>query len=144
MKTKKIKLISSVLAAAAVLSAGSVFAEPANETKAAGTGETVSPYFIAITSYDNVFDISSGTATCYGYTSVRSGYIARVIVELQKLNGDWETIETWTQYGPSITAQVDEEYDLEKGTYRLKTTHQAFKGIDTAETYTVYSDEMSY
>lgn len=140
MGKQKVKLISVLLAATALFSTGSVFAENTNQTRAISPGETISPQFIALENKDCRLTISSGVATCYGYTKTSSGYIARVTVELQKLDGTWETIKTWNKMGSGMTAIINETYSVGSGTYRLKTTHQAFRGIDLIESHTMYTD----
>lgn len=49
-----------------------------------------------------------GKMQCYGKTEVRNGYIAGVVIELQRDDGkDWTTIKTWSG--------TDEDYiNLEK------------------------------
>ena len=86
-----------------------------------------------------------GVLNCTGGTTVKSGYTAKVIVELQVLNDDWETIRTWSDSGGTI-AGVDEDYNATRGNvYQLRLTHLAYNSNgNLAEMITDYSGIYSY
>ncbi len=86
-----------------------------------------------------------GVLICTGGTTVKSGYTARVIVELQVLEDDWETVATWSDSG-GMTAAVDQDYDATKGeTYQLRLTHLAYNSNgNLVEMITDYSGIYSY
>lgn len=86
-----------------------------------------------------------GVLTCTGGTSVKIGYTAKVIVELQVLEDDWETIATWSDSG-GMTAAVDQDYTATRGeTYQLRLTHLAYNSNgNLVEMITDYSGIYSY
>ena len=138
MRKQMTKFISVALATTAILSTGVAYAEAAQQTRATASGEIVSPRFLAMQDIDASFSISSGTAYCYGYTKVQSGYTAKVKVELQKNNGSWTTVKTWTKTSTGTIAKVDETYSVGSGSYRLKVTHEALQNGVSVETSTKY------
>lgn len=86
-----------------------------------------------------------GVLTCTGGTTVKSGYTAKVIVELQILDGGWETIATWSDAGGTI-AGVDRDYNVTRGnSYQLRLTHLAYNSNgNLVEMITDYSITYSY
>lgn len=102
----------------------------------------VSPANIAITSTANLLEIYSGnTLTVFGKTSVQYGYKSEVIVELQRHNGSWGTVYTFSDTG-NTSAVVDTTQTVASGyDYRLKLTHIAYdSNWNEIETITKYSD----
>lgn len=105
----------------------------------------IMPQNIAIINHSRNLTISSGKASCYGYTKTQSGYKAKVTVELQRQGTTWTTIKTWTALD-SAKAVVDETYSVSSGySYRLKTTHYALNSSGSVVESTVkYSSTVSY
>lgn len=104
----------------------------------------VLPSNIAITAMNNSLSLGSvDKLSCYGKTSVQSGYTAEVVVELQQKDGGWNTIKTWSNSG-SPFAIVDEDRYVSKGySYRLKLTHKAYNSRGTqVESITKYSETV--
>lgn len=115
------------------------YAEPTGKT-GDSSGSEITPYFIAIVTCSADLDISGGIASCYGHTHTRGEYIARVVVELQKYeNGKWNKVTSWAANGFSNYVEIDKDYAIASGTYRVKTTHQALQGIDVVETHIEYA-----
>lgn len=88
----------------------------------------VEPRNIAINNCLNSLSMDTpGVLTCAGATTVKPGYTARVIVELQYFDdGDWTTDATWSDNG-GMSASVEEDYTATKGnTYRLRLSHLAY------------------
>jgi len=109
------------------------------------TEDSISPRYVVImnTSYD-FQKLSQDKLKCAGRTTVEPNNIAKVIVELQRYENDWETIETWTDTC-EIYARVETECYVEKNyIYRLKITYEAYtENMDFIECNTVYSNEIS-
>lgn len=106
----------------------------------------ISPKYIAIITPDKNLSISSGKATCYGYTKTQGNYKAKVKVELQKSGSTWTTIKSWEKTSTNSSATVNETYSVTKGySYRLKTTHYALNSSGSIVESTVkYSSTVSY
>lgn len=98
---------------------------------------------VVITEATNALSRSGSSMNCYGKTSVPAGYKASVIVELQKYNGGWATINRWSATG-GINASVSKSYGVESGyKYRVKSTHRAYDSNgNTVETIVKYSGEV--
>ncbi len=105
----------------------------------------IAPQNVVITKTDNRLTLSSGVTTCYGKTSVPTGYTAGVIVELQQMDGSWQTIKTWNAK-ESVSALIQETYSVSKGySYQLKVTHTAYNSSGIlVEVITKYSDIITY
>lgn len=141
MKHNFKKVVSMMLSIVTIVFAlaATGYAEPTGKT-GDSSGSEITPYFIAITTCGNDLDISGGIASCYGFTHTRGNYIARVVVELQKYeNSTWSTIKTWAANGSADYVEIDKDYAIASGTYRVKTTHQALQGIDVVETHIEYA-----
>lgn len=139
----KRKNIYAILAALAVSMGGmsALAAEPAEPAQgAASQQENIMPCFTAIADgWNGLLNEGSGKLRCTGGTSVRDGYTAGVIVELQEYqNGGWSTIKTWSGMGNS-SLQIEESWYVVSGSYQVKVTHIAMRGNSSAETYTTYS-----
>ena len=107
------------------LTAVPAFAEAEDTPK---TAREIVPFNIVITKIYNSLSIASGqTLKCYAETSVASGNNAGLTMELQQLqNGDWTTIETWSNSGGTKTT-LDKTYTVSKGySYKLKLTNRGF------------------
>ena len=101
---------------------------------------------IAISGTENGLTITaSGSAQCSGKTTVVSGYKAKIKVELQRKNGSWSTIKTWTATGDGV-ARISKSYSVSSGyQYRVKTTHYALTSSGSiVESQYGYSDLVSY
>lgn len=62
-----------------------------------------------------------------------------VTLELQQLDGDWETIETWVESENDSTISFVEEAVIPKNySYRLKVTAEAYSGSTLLEEVTEY------
>ncbi|MBR6729616.1 MAG: hypothetical protein IKL80_05585 [Clostridia bacterium] len=144
MKKKQVKqFISLCMAAVLALSLGAFVS-----AEGAATRENViSPRFVAISDCGNLLELENswGKLYCLGYTDTYPGYYAKVTVELQQMNGRWETIKTWTDSPTSDGATVSEYYYVSEGEYQLKVTHQAYNSNWTlADEFISYSDLVQY
>lgn len=142
MKTKRFRRMAA-LAAAAVM----CMAMPGMGAAAStiiGGNVTVAPANIIISGTYNGLEYTSGSVlSCYGSTTVPSGYTAYVKVELQQYDAGWSTIKTWTNQGGS-NATVDELRAVDTDYhYKLKITHKAYDSNGTLiETITEYSNQV--
>ena len=98
MNTKFTKAICAaavitVTACAAVTTGFSGYAE------AARIDDSVSVQNIVIGNAANSLSRSGNTMNCYSQTRVPSGYRAGLVMELQKYDGGWTTIKTWSSTG---------------------------------------------
>lgn len=65
---------------------------------------TIEPCYVGVNSSSCNLSISSGTATCRGAVTLKSGYTASLTLKLQrsKDGSSWTTLKTWTATGTSI------------------------------------------
>ncbi len=122
------RLTALALGIVCICSVGVSYAENNDgNCSAQAIGGTASPMYTGISSTTMGFDINSnGSLYCSGSTSAWSGYKAGVVVELQKNDGGWTTIKTWSDYDDTFAA-VDNNWFVEDGySYRLKITHYAY------------------
>lgn len=93
--------------------------------------------------------ISSATATCYSMYRDASGSTSKVAItqSLQKqgLFWTWSTCAgEWTKSTNGNSASLSNKvYNLESGTYRVKTVFTVTLSNGTSETVTVYSAEKN-
>lgn len=119
---------------------------PAFAESVVDSDSTVQPRNTAINNCLSSLTMDSpGVLTCTGGTTVKSGYMAGVIVELQILEDDWETIATWSDYG-GMVAGIDEDYEAVRGNaYQLRLTHLAYDSNGKlVEMITDYSGIYAY
>lgn len=141
MKQKTKRITALALTALLCTAAGASGAAPAPEKDYTGV---ISPQNLVIAQYDSRLTIDSdGMLTCYGKTSVQSGYTAYVVVELKDASG--KTLATWTDEGKSF-AEVDKKYRAVKGnSYTLTVTHRAYNTNGTiAESFSIKSKTVKY
>lgn len=103
----------------------------------------IQPQYTAITVTSTYLQrLNSSTVNCQGSTTVRDGYNAGVTVELQRSDGGWHTIKSWSDSGGH--AAVDENYpatDDSQYLYRLKVTHYSYtSGWSFVESVVKYSN----
>lgn len=103
--------------------------------------------------YDKLRVISSlltinslGYAEAYGTATVRPGYNVEATIELQELDGSWNTISSYTSSGSGVLGTKPYiKMFVDHGTYRAKVTA---KVTDTngnhIETQTAFSQSVSY
>lgn len=110
-----------------VVGATATAAVPSTDVSINNIGGSNSVQNIAIVqTANNLTKGSLGKLTCEGSTSVQLGYYAEVIVELQKYDGGWYTIKTWSDTDRSFAA-LSKTYYVESGySYRLRLTHTAY------------------
>lgn len=111
-----------------VIGATASAAAPSTGDSANNVGGSNSVQNIAIaTMYNNLTKSSSTTLICEGSTTVRSGYYAEVVVELQQYkNSEWNTIKTWSDTDSDF-ASVYKTCSVSSGySYRLRLTHTAY------------------
>lgn len=140
-KTKLMKkLCTAVIVSAICCTAGGALNTGA---MAKSIDDQISIQNVVITEATNSLSRSGSSMNCYGKTTVPAGYKASVIVELQKYNGGWATINRWSATG-GISAVVSKSYGVESGyKYRVKTTHRAYDSNGkTIETIVKYSGEV--
>ena len=144
MNTKFTKAICAA-AVITVTACAAVTTDFSGYAEAARIDDSVSIHNIVINNATNSLSRSGNTMNCYGYTTVPNGYKAGLVIELQKYDGGWTTIKTWSSTGSTRT-EMSRTHSVSSGyRYRLKTTHKAYKGAGgTAETIVKYSNEVSY
>lgn len=106
----------------------------------------ISPQYTAISFTSNALQhLGSGKMNCQGSTTVRDGYNAEVIVELQKNDGGWKTIKTWSDSGAD-SAMVEENYYVLSGYfYQLKVTNRSYtSGWSLIDDVVKYSNIVYY
>lgn len=139
------KTVKKLLFMTAVISALCCTAGGALNTGAMAKSidDPISIQNVIISRANNSLSRSGSSMNCYGTTTVPSGYKASVIVELQKYNGGWATINRWSATG-GISASVSKSYGVESGyKYRVKSTHRAYDSNgNTVETIVKYSGEV--
>lgn len=118
-----------------------------NDTVTSDSG--VAPCFTALWVCSRDLSLSNallGKLSVYGTTDVYPEFKAGVKVELQVKNGSsWDTVTTWEDAHGSTTSMVDTSYYVGRGTYRTYVTHTAYyTSGSVAETFTAYSDEVTY
>lgn len=104
----------------------------------------VSPYFLVFADcWSGLSDKGNGKLLCSGGTLVRDGYTAATLMELQKKQSDntWSTIKSWSGKGGSQKS-FGEYWYVSSGSYRVKTTHQAYQGSSLIEIFTSYSQTV--
>ncbi len=129
------KNLLTILCAAALATCCSVgvSAEEFQPIEAENRGGVL-PAAIAINNYESDLSISSsGNASCSGFTYVRSGYTASTYVELQVNDGGWRTVASW-----SGGEKANGSYRVSGGSYRVRTTHKAYKNGSLIETLYSY------
>lgn len=90
--------------------------------------------------------VLGGKASCSALAATtKSGYSTQVTAELQKLDGTWKHVTSWTASG-SYEAEVDEIHYVASGnTYRVKATAKVYDANGVLrETATTYSEEVNY
>ena len=129
------KIVSVILAMLMCLVCSiSVFAE----TRAVGSATRTS-----------TLTISAATATCYSMYRDASGSTSKVVItqSLQKegVFWTWSTCAgEWTKSTNGSSASLNNKvYNLESGTYRLKTVFTVTLSNGTSETVTVYSAQKT-
>ena len=112
------------------------------------TESVMSPQFTYIWQMSAGLGInSSGKAHCAGSVDVASmTYSAKLTVTLERnKNGSWSTVQSWTGTGVGPGLIVEEDYYVVQGTYRVKTTAQAYNSEGTLlETQSIYSAKKTY
>ena len=87
----------------------------------------VSPCYVAIANTACSLRLGNGgLMTCEGTTSVWNGYKAGLIVELQRNNGDWETIKSWSHTAWDSVDISQNWYVVHGYDYRVQTTHYSY------------------
>ena len=84
---------------------------------------------------------------CYGSTEVEYPNYAKVTVFLKTLDddGDWVTVTAWSDQDSDF-AFVDEEFEVDPGTYKIETTHRAYTSSSYStpvETHYMESDPIT-
>ena len=82
------------------------------------------PRYIGIFVLGSTIDISSsGIITCVGDARAYNGYTITLVVELQRFDSSWKTIETWEKTA-SVYVSMKERYSVPKDNkdYRVVTT----------------------
>lgn len=90
--------------------------------------------------------VLGGKATCTGEAVVTdSNYDVTVKCELQKLDGTWKTLKSWSESG-NFGVDAGGSYYVSSGyTYRVKTTVKVYNSNGSLrETATEYSNQVHY
>lgn len=145
---RKNNTIIAIFIAVSLILQGTIALADHNQMEEGETGNNISeiihPQYIAISSCHGSLTIQgSGKLRCRGDTTVISGYTAWVKVELQKYDGGWHGVTSWTNSPSSLSASVNEEYTPSSGKYRLKITHKAMQGDSEIESTTSYSSVVT-
>lgn len=142
MKIKKILI--ALLTISLLVIPSTIFA---SETYISETDNQIQPRFTAMVKCWNSLVLGDlGKMQCYGKTEVRDGYIAGVVIELQRDDGsDWTTIKSWSGTDEDYINLEKEWYVASGYDYRLQVTHSAY---DLAggfiESSISYSQTVSY
>ena len=85
--------------------------------------EVVSPRYKEVeTIYMRLTISDSGRAECYTNVQIGEGYTVELEVKLQKLDGKWTDVRTWTTTGEEFIT-IDEPWYVVRGyDYRLRIT----------------------
>lgn len=85
--------------------------------------EVVSPRYKEVeTIYMRLTISDSGRAECYTNVQIGEGYTVELEVKLQKLDGKWTDVHTWTTTGEEFIT-IDEPWYVVRGyDYRLRIT----------------------
>ena len=88
-----------------------------------GTAELVEPRYKAVQIIAMKLTISdSGRAECYTNVQIGEDYTVELEVKLQKLDGKWTDVHTWTTTGEELIT-IDEPWYVVRGyDYRLRIT----------------------
>lgn len=146
MKKSNVKKVVTIVAILSVcFNTLTTFAE-SDKSRFISANNVIMPMNIAIAATGNELTLGSGgKLSCFGETETHAGYVAEVIVELQKLNGGWETIVKWTDKAEDYAVIDNSRYVSSGYSYRLKITHKAYNSNGTlVETITKYSNTVVY
>ncbi len=146
MKKSNVKRVVTIVAILSMCFNTTILFAEGNNVRPNSDNEIILPMNIAIAATGNELTlVSAGKFYCFGETEVISGYSAGVVVELQQLNGSWQTIKDWSDQN-TYYAAIEDDYYVSKGyNYRLKLTHTAYNSYGTLiETITKYSDVVYY
>ncbi|WMJ76526.1 MULTISPECIES: hypothetical protein [unclassified Sedimentibacter] len=142
----KKKVLSVLFIIFIMVLVNSIHASVYAETDDLKNSTEIKPNYIAIVLCLNNLTLNSGgKLTCEGETGVQKEYIAGVKIELQQLSGNWTTIKTWEDTSDDEEMYLYKDWYVEKGSYRLKTTHTALDSSgDVIEIVTKYSETVDY
>lgn len=144
---KSLKKIIAIALTIVALTVGTMPIYAADQTEK-NVGEYAARWrYILGTDYSFWFEDEENGQLCVGGgTNVPIAYNAYVKVELQKYSGGWVTIDSWEEVY-NMGADVEEfPYLTSRGSYRIKTTHQARNKTTGAvlEEFIDYSDVLTY
>lgn len=140
MKKSVKRKLAGAMAVATLLSGG------VNAFAALPQEEVVMPMYVGITAATCSLTLGSyGKLTCEGATQTSNSYYAGVTVELQRNDGGWTTIKTWSVTDGSYAAVYEDYFVLSGYSYRLKVTHKSYtKNWVEVESVTAYSNTVNY
>lgn len=90
--------------------------------------------------------ISGGIATVSASMTANPGISKTLITSRlqKKVNGSWETIQSWTETSNTISCRLNKTKSVSKGSsYRIYSTVKAYKGADS-ESIAIFSNVVNY
>ena len=90
--------------------------------------------------------ISGGVATVSASMTANPGISKTLITSRlqKKVNGSWETIQSWTETSNTISCRLNKTKSVSKGSsYRIYSTVKAYKGTDS-ESIAIFSNIVNY
>lgn len=131
-------IIATLLALSALLSAGTYVC-------AYGGGDIATPYYLYTASVTSTLITSGTTVTCES-TITCDSTVTRIYGTqyLEKKNGDkWDYVNSWSDStSKNYLTMSNTEYDLDEGTYHLRTTFTVYSG-SSSETIEKTSKEKT-
>lgn len=120
-------IIATLLALSALLSVGTYVC-------AYGGGDIATPYYLYTASVTSTLITSGTTATCES-TITCDSTVTRIYATqyLEKKNGSkWDYVNSWsTSTSKTYLTMSNTEYDLEDGTYHLRTSYTVYSGTSS-------------
>ena len=138
------KIVSLILSAVLAFSAVSVAAS-AKEI-AEHSAEIIAPCYIYANNPASTLAIRGTTATCTSSTTGRTVKSIKGEQSLEKFWGlwIWNEVDYWSEsVNTTSIFMSNHKYNLESGTYRLKTVFTLTATNGETETITVYSEEVT-
>lgn len=120
-------IIATLLALSALLSAGTYVC-------AYGGGDIATPYYLYTVSVTSTLITSGTTATCESTITCDSTVTQIYATQyLEKKNGSkWDYVNSWsTSTSKTYLTMSNTEYDLEDGTYHLRTSYTVYSGTSS-------------
>lgn len=144
IKTMTKKIVSLILSAVLAFSAVNVAASA--KGIAEHSAEIIAPYYIYANNPGSTLVIKGTTATCTSSTAGTPVKSIKAEQSLEKFWGlwVWNEVAYWSKNVDTTSVFMSNyKYNLESGTYRLKTVFTLTATNGETETITVYSEEVT-